>query len=78
MRFVYDFDEDPGDGVSDTCSIYVVAMGLDAVHGIWNGARPLQMKEFEPDGGTHKHVLRWESYVGMVAAICVQGKVFTK
>jgi hypothetical protein len=61
-----DFDEDPGDGVSDSTSIYVVAMGFDAVHGIWNGARPLQMKEHEPDGGTHAHVLRWESYVGMV------------
>jgi hypothetical protein len=61
-----DFDEDPGDGTADTASIYCIAMGFDAVHGIWNGRRPLEMKEYEPDGGTNLHVLRWESYVGMV------------
>jgi hypothetical protein len=61
-----DFDEDPGDGTSDSSSIYCIAMGFDAVHGIWNGKRPLQMQEHKPDAGTNLHVLRWESYVGMV------------
>lgn len=60
-----DFDEDPGDGTSDTASIYCVAMGEDAVHGIWNGKKPLSMTEHKPDAGTNLHVLRWESYVGM-------------
>lgn len=60
-----DFDEDPGDGTSDTSSIYCIAMGFDAVHGIWNGKKPLDMQEFQPSNSSNQHVIRWESYVGM-------------
>jgi HK97 family phage major capsid protein len=63
---IVDFDEDPGDGTSDTSSIYCIAYGFDAVHGIWNGQRPLAMSRHVPDAGTNLYVLRWESYVGLV------------
>lgn len=60
------FDEDPGDGVSDTASIYCVALGDDAVHGIWNGRKPLQLKDLGESSERPRKVLRWEGYVGMV------------
>jgi hypothetical protein len=34
---ILDFDEDPGDATADTASIYVVAPGMDRIHGIYNG-----------------------------------------
>ncbi len=60
-----DFDEDPGDTTADCASIYCISMGFDAVHGIWNGQKPLDMTEHPPSNSSNSHVIRWESYVGM-------------
>lgn len=44
---ILDFDEDPGDGVSDTSSIYCVAFGEGLVHGFRNTANGQIVDRFE-------------------------------
>lgn len=58
------FDEDPGDAVSDTASIYCIRFGEDFVHGIQNGSMP-DVRDFgETEAGPY-HLGRVEWYVGM-------------
>lgn len=62
---ILDFDEDPGDAVSDTASIYCVRYGTDYVHGIQNSGLP-SVKDFgEVDSGPY-HLGRIEWYPGLV------------
>lgn len=63
---ILDFDEDPGDTVSDTASIYCVSYGMDRVHGIWNGAKPVSVEEFGVQQSEPRYLGRIEGYVGMV------------
>lgn len=44
---ILDFDEDPGDGVSDTASIYCTAFGEGLLHGFRNTANGQIMDRFE-------------------------------
>lgn len=63
-----DFDEDPGDGASDTASIYAVAMGEDLVHGIHNnsGNNILAIDRYEkPLEERPRFMTRFEGYFGM-------------
>lgn len=60
-----DFDEDPGDAVSDCASIYCIRFGTDYVHGIQSRSLP-SVKDFgEVQAGPY-HLGRIEWYVGMV------------
>src|SRR6266542_3785250 len=62
---ILDFDEDPGDAGLDTASVYCIAWGYDAVHGFWNGKKPLSYDENPPDASLNQYVLRWETYIRM-------------
>jgi len=62
---ILDFDEDPGDAVSDTASVYCVREGTDFVHGIANKSLP-GVKDFgEVEAGPY-HLGRIEWYCGIV------------
>lgn len=62
---ILDFDEDPGDGTSDTASIYCVRNGTDYVHGIQSRGLP-SVKDFgEVQAGPY-HLGRIEWYCGIV------------
>lgn len=58
------FDEDPGDGTSDTASIYCIRFGEEFVHGIQNGAMP-DVQDFGQTQAGPYHLGRIEWYVGM-------------
>jgi hypothetical protein len=63
-----DFDEDPGDGSSDTASIYCVSFGSDAVHGIYNstmGGKMVEVTDFGEIQAAPRHLGRIEFYPGM-------------
>lgn len=63
-----DFDEDPGDGTSDTSSIYCVSFGSDAVHGIYNstmGGKMIEVTDFGEIQAAPRHLGRIEFYPGM-------------
>lgn len=62
-----DDDEDPGDGASDTGSLYVVGVGEDGVHGIFNGpdGKSFSVKDFGELEGEPRHMGRVEAYLGM-------------
>jgi hypothetical protein len=64
---ILDFDEDPGDGVADTSSVYAVSFGLDRVHGIYNGpdGKMLQVHDFGEIQAAPQHLGRIEFYPGM-------------
>lgn len=60
---ILDYDEDPGDGTSDTASIYCIRFGMDYVHGIQAMGLPA-VKDFgEVEAGPY-HLGRLEWYVG--------------
>jgi hypothetical protein len=62
---IFGYDEDPGDGASDTCSMYCVRYGTDYVHGIQNAPLP-SVKDFgEVQAGPY-HLGRIEWYPGLV------------
>jgi len=57
------FDEDPGDAVSDTASIYCLRFGEDFIHGIQANSLP-DVRDFgETEAGPY-HLGRLEWYVG--------------
>ncbi|KKN29512.1 hypothetical protein LCGC14_0843240 [marine sediment metagenome] len=59
------YDEDPGDGASDTASIYCTRFGTDYLHGIQSKSLPT-VKDFgEVEAGPY-HLGRIEWYTGMV------------
>jgi len=59
------FDEDPGDGASDTASMYCTRMGVDYLHGIQSMSLP-SVKDFgEVEAGPY-HLGRIEWYTGLV------------
>lgn len=61
---VLDFNEDPGDGVADTASIYYVSFGNEErVHGIMNGN--WEVKDFGEIQSAPGHLGRIEIYLGM-------------
>ncbi|KKM25027.1 hypothetical protein LCGC14_1599100 [marine sediment metagenome] len=61
----FGFDEDPGDGASDTASIYCTRMGADYLHGIQSKSLPT-VKDFgEVEAGPY-HLGRIEWYTGLV------------
>ena len=60
-----DFDEDPGDAVSDCASIYCIRFGNELVHGIQHRGLP-SVKDFgEVQAGPY-HLGRIEWYCGLV------------
>jgi len=61
----FNFDEDPGDGVSDTASIYCVRAGTDYVHGISNKSLP-GVKDFGETEAAPQHKGRIEWFPGLV------------
>ncbi len=61
----FGYDEDPGDGVSDTASIYCTRMGSDFLHGIQSKSLPT-VKDFgEVEAGPF-HLGRIEWFTGLV------------
>lgn len=61
----FGYDEDPGDGVSDTASIYCTRMGSDYLHGIQSKSLPT-VKDFgEVEAGPF-HLGRIEWFTGLV------------
>lgn len=66
---ILDFDEDPGDGVADTASIYCVSLGMDRVHGIYNsdgtGGKMATVEDFGEIQAAPQHLGRIEAYYGM-------------
>lgn len=62
---ILDFDEDPGDGGTDTCSIYCVRFGSEYVHGIQNASLP-SVKDFGETEAAPQHKGRIEWYTGLV------------
>lgn len=62
-----DYDEDPGDGVSDTASIYCVAMGEGRVEGIYNhaGGKMVDVKDFGEQQAEPRIMGRIEGNFGM-------------
>lgn len=65
---ILDFDEDPGNGTSDTASIYCVSFGMNAVHGIYNttvGGKMLEVVDFGEIQAAPQHLGRIEWYPGM-------------
>ena len=59
------YDEDPGDGTSDTASIYCTRFGADYLHGIQSKSLPT-VKDFgEVEAGPY-HLGRIEWYTGLV------------
>ncbi len=61
----FGYDEDPGDGASDTASIYCVRAGTDYVHGISNKSLP-GVKDFGETQAAPQHKGRIEWYPGLV------------
>lgn len=61
------FDEDPGDTVADTASIYCVAYGDELVHGIYNGknGKSFSVEDFGELQSEPRRMGRMESYLGM-------------
>jgi len=62
---ILDFDEDPGDAVSDTASIYCVRSGTDYVHGIQAFSLP-EVRDFGEVQSAPHHMGRIEWYCGIV------------
>lgn len=63
---ILDFDEDPGDGVSDTASIYAVRFGEDYIHGITGeGGSFMDVKDFGEMESMPQHLGRIEWYPGL-------------
>jgi len=62
---ILDFDEDPGDAVSDTASIYCIRFGTDFVHGIQHSALP-SVQDFGEIQAKPQHMGRIEFYCGLV------------
>lgn len=62
-----DFDEDPGDGTADTASIYCVAFGDDAVHGLYASAagKTIQVEDLGILETAPVRKGRIEAYFGM-------------
>lgn len=58
------FDEDDGAGNADTSSLYAVKFGMDALHGIQNGAMEVEDLGRMNDGVTYRTLIEWLS--GMV------------
>lgn len=66
---ILDFDEDPGDTVADTASIYCVAFGDDLVHGIYNNGEQgklVNVKDFGELQDAPRVMGRIEGYYGVV------------
>ena len=61
----FNYDEDPGDGTSDTASIYCVRAGTDYVHGISNKSLP-GVKDFGETEAAPQHKGRIEWFPGLV------------
>ncbi len=61
----FGYDEDPGDGVSDTASIYCTRMGVDYLHGIQSMSLPSVRDFGEVEAGPY-HLGRIEWYIGLV------------
>lgn len=60
------FDEDPGDAVSDTSSIYIVRFGDDYIHGITGeGGSFMDVKDFGEMESAPQHLGRIEFYPGL-------------
>lgn len=60
------FDEDPGDGTSDTASIYIVRFGEDMIHGIaGEGGNFMDVKDFGELESAPQHMGRIEWYPGL-------------
>jgi hypothetical protein len=63
---ILDFDEDPGDGASDTASIYAVRFGEDFIHGITGeGGSFMDVRDFGEMESAPQHLGRIEWYVGL-------------
>lgn len=63
---ILDFDEDPGDSVSDTASIYIVRFGEDMIHGITGeGGSFMDVKDFGEMESAPQHLGRIEWYAGL-------------
>ena len=66
-----DFDEDPGDAVADTASIYCVAFGEGLVHGIYNNGGTaenpilIDVQEFGELESEPRHMVRFEGAYGL-------------
>ena len=62
-----DFDEDPGDGVSDCSSVYCVSLGEGRVEGIYNnkGGKLVDVKDFGEQQAAPLIMGRCEGYYGM-------------
>jgi hypothetical protein len=66
MSTILDFDEDPGDGASDTASVYCLAFGEDAVHGLYNGNNKVAtVEDFGEQESAPVHMGRVEAYYGL-------------
>ncbi len=64
---ILDFDEDPGDGGSETASIYAVKFGDDFIHGITGeGGAFMDVKDFGEMESAPQHLGRIEWYAGLV------------
>lgn len=64
---ILDYDEDPGDGVADTASMYVMAPGEDTIHGIYNGdAKVVEVQDWGEIPTAPQVLGRIEGYYGMV------------
>ncbi len=61
----FGYDEDPGDAVSDTASIYCTRMGADYLHGIQSKSLPTVRDFGEVQAGPY-HLGRIEWYTGLV------------
>lgn len=63
---ILDFDEDPGDGTSDTTSIYLVAFGEDEnVYGLSGLGGSMEVKDFGEQESAPGHMGRVEWYPGL-------------
>ena len=62
---ILDFDEDPGDGASDTASVYCVRYGSDYVMGIQSRSVP-SVKDFGEIQAKPQHLGRIEWFTGLV------------
>jgi hypothetical protein len=59
------FDEDPGDAVSDTCSLYFVKFGEDDVCGLYGNGGSMQFRSFGETEAAPQILGRMEWYPGM-------------
>jgi hypothetical protein len=61
-----DFDEDPGDGTSDTASIYCIYMDeADGMGAFYTGKKTLSVKDFGEQQSEPRHLGRLEFFVGI-------------